>query len=141
MVEPIGGAGILPPPDSKEGRPMKKVRVALLALLSVAVFAAPAAAAPPGQGLESFELDCDGTTVTATVSAGASFWIGDQHYVLTSFTGTFTPEEGTPETFTKTYGQRTGLAGSEITCSVTFVEPGEGTFAITATAVAVPPSG
>jgi hypothetical protein len=121
---------------------MKKVRVALLALLSVAVFAAPAAAAPPGQGLESFELDCDGTTVTATTSSGASFWIGDQHYVLTSFTGTFTPEGGgTPETFTQTFGEKAGLAGSEITCNATFVEPGEGTFALTATGVAVPPSG
>jgi hypothetical protein len=121
---------------------MKNVRVALLALLSVAMFAAPAAAAPPGQGLESFPVDCAGTTVTATVSGGASFWLGDQHYVLTSFTGTFTPEGGgTPETFTKTYGEKAGLAGSEITCSVTFVEPGQGTFAITATGVAVPPSG
>jgi hypothetical protein len=120
---------------------MKKVRVALLALLSVAVFAAPAAAAPPGQGLESFELTCDGTAVTATTSSGASFWIGDQHYVLTSFTGTFTPEEGTPETFTQTFGQKAGLAGSEITCSGTLVEPGVGTFTLTATGVAVPPSG
>jgi hypothetical protein len=126
---------------AKRGEPVKKVRVALLALLSVAVFAAPAAAAPPGQGLESFELTCDGTTVTATTSSGASFWIGDQHYVLTSFTGTFTPEDGTPETFTQTFGEKTGLAGSEITCSATFVEPGVGTFAITATGVAVPPSG
>ena len=113
------------------------MRVALLALLSVAVFAAPAAAAPPGQGLESFPLTCDGTTV----SSGASFWMGDQHYVLTSFTGTFTPEGGRPETFTRTFGQKTGLAGSEITCSATFVEPGVGTFAIMATGVAVPPSG
>ena len=117
------------------------MRVALLALLSGALFAAPAAAAPPGQGLESFPLTCDGTTVTATVSSGASFWIGDQHYVLTSFTGTFTPEGGRPETFTRTFAQKTGLAGSEITCSATFVEPGVGTFAITATGVAVPPSG
>ena len=99
------------------------MRVALLALLSVAVFAAPAAAAPPGQGLESFPLTCDGTTV----SSGASFWMGDQHYVLTSFTGTFTPEGGRPETSTRTFGQKTGLAGSEITSSATFVEPGVGT--------------
>jgi hypothetical protein len=121
---------------------MKKVRVALLALLSVAMFAAPAAAAPPGQGLESFPVTCAGTTITVTASAGASFWIGNQHYVLTSLTGTFTPEGGgTPETFTQTYGVKAGLAGSEITCSGAFVEPGEGTFAFTATGVAVPPSG
>jgi hypothetical protein len=120
---------------------VKNVRVALLALVSVAVFAAPAAAAPPGQGLESLPADCDGTATTVTASSGAAFWVGDQHYVLTSFTGTFTPEGGTPETFTKTFGQKTGQGGSEITCSGTVVEPGEGTFAFTATGVAVPPGG
>jgi hypothetical protein len=127
---------------ARGGKPVKKVRVALLALVSVAVFAAPAAAAPPGQGLESLPADCDGTATTVTASSGASFWVGDQHYVLTSFTGTFTPEGGgTPETFTMTFGQRTGLGGSEITCSGSLVEPGEGTFAFTATGVAVPPGG
>lgn len=121
---------------------MRKVRVALLALVSVAVFAAPAAAAPPGQGLEALPTTCDGTATTVTALAGASFWVGDQHYLLTSFTGTFTPEGGgTPETFTMTFGQKTGLGGSEITCSGSVVEPGEETFAFTATGVAVPPGG
>ena len=120
---------------------MRKTFLALLVAAAAAVLAGPAAAAPPGGGLESFEVTCDGQQVTVNVSSGATFWLGDQHYVLTSFTGTFTPEEGEAETMTQTYGQRRGLAGSEITCTASFEEPGEGTFDVLVTAVAVPPRG
>ena len=120
---------------------MKKVLLALLIIVSTVAVAAPATAAPPGKGLETFEVMCGEQPATVTVSAGSSFWIGDQHYVLTSFTGTFTPEEGEPETFTQTFGAKRGLAGDEITCTATFVEPGEGTFTVVVTAVAVPPAG
>ncbi|HXF98825.1 MAG TPA: hypothetical protein VNJ46_09470 [Gaiellaceae bacterium] len=119
---------------------MKHVLAALSALAAAAVLAAPLHAAPSGKGLESFPVICDGAAVTVTVSSGASFWIGEQHYVLTSFTGMFTPPGGgTPETFTRTYGAKTGLAGGALTCSATFEDP-EGTFAVTVTAVAVPPA-
>ncbi len=119
---------------------MKKAFLVLLVAAAAAVLAGPATAVPQGGGLETFDVTCDGEEVTVSVSSGATFWLGDQHYVLTSFTGTFTPEEGEPESETKTYGQRKGLAGSEITCTATFEEPGEGTFDVVVTAVAVGPS-
>ena len=119
-----------------------KARVTMISLCAatgLTALAGPAAAAPPGVGLETFPVTCDGEEVTVTVSSGASFWIGEQHYVLSAFTGTFTPEDGEPEPpFTKSYGQKTGLAGDEITCSAAFTEPGEGTFEVLVTAVAVP---
>jgi hypothetical protein len=109
-----------------------------LGILASTALVGPAAAAPPGAGLETVTATCAGQEVTATVTAGASFWIGEQHYLLSSFTGTFTPVEGDPETFTKTYGQRQGLAAGEITCTGSEEVPGEGTFTFVVTAVPVP---
>lgn len=120
---------------------MKKAFLVLLVAAAAAVLAGPAATAPTGGGLETFDVTCDGQEVTISVSSGSTFWLGDQHYVLTSFTGTFTPEEGEPEVITQTFGQKKGLAGSEITCTATFEEPGEGTFEVLVTALAVPPRG
>jgi hypothetical protein len=121
---------------------MKRRWLALPALVAMSlVFAGPTAAAPPGKGLESFHVTCDGGThAIATVSAGSAFWIGAQQYVLTSFSGTFTPEQGAPESFTQTFGQKKGLAGTLITCTGTFAEPGIGTLDFIATGVAVPPT-
>jgi hypothetical protein len=107
--------------------------ISLFALLALTALAGPAAAAPAGAGLETFPVTCNGTPATVTASSGASFFIGDQHYVLTSIT--FTGAHGT---VTKTYGKRTGLAGSEITCTATVTDPVEGTVNIVATGVAVP---
>jgi hypothetical protein len=45
--------------------------------------------------------------------------------------------DGEPETFTKPYGQRNCLAGTQITCEATIVEVG-GTFVAHVAAVAVP---
>lgn len=118
---------------------MYRLFVVVLALAAMLAFAAPAGAAPPGSGLESFTVDCGGTETEVTVSAGSSFWIGDQHYLLTSESGTFTPDGGDPEPLgTNTFGNKKGLAGTEITCSAQFVEEG-GVFEIVITAVAVPP--
>jgi hypothetical protein len=107
--------------------------ISLFALLGLIVLAGPAAAAPPGAGLETIPVTCNGMPATVTASSGASFFIGDQHYVLTSITFT-----AGGETATKTYGTRTGLAGSEITCTATLTDPVEGTVHIVATGVAVP---
>lgn len=118
---------------------MKRMAFAVLALVAMLTLAGSAAAAPSGKGLETFEVTCDGQEVTVTVSAGQSFWLGGQHYLIKAFTGTFTPEAGEPETFTQTYGEKKGLGDATITCTATFVEPGEGSFTILVTAVAVPP--
>jgi len=105
-----------------------KARAAIIsssALLGLAAFASPAVAAPPGAGLDTFTATCEGPgDVTVTSSRGASSWVGDQHYLLTSFddgTGTFH------------YGHRTGLQGTEIHC--TAVRDG---VTINVTVVAVP---
>jgi len=98
--------------------------------LAAAVLISPATAAPNGKGLEQFPVNCGGTEVTVTVSSGASFWINGQHYLLTSFTGTFTATDGSTETETKTYGKRKGLEGAVITCSASFPDT-QGTFDVT----------
>jgi hypothetical protein len=121
---------------------MKRRWLALFALMAMSlVLAAQALAAPPGKGLQSFHVTCNGSPhVIATASAGSAFWIGAQQYVLTSFSGTFTPELGAPVSFTQTFGQKKGLAGAQITCTGTFAEPGAGTLDFVATGVAVPPT-
>jgi hypothetical protein len=115
-----------------------KARVAIVsstALLGLAAFASPAAAAPPGAGLDTFPATCGGAAVTVTAGNGdgASFWIGDQHYLLTSIHAT----AGPGVTFQKDFGHRTGLQGAEIQCTAIFDEP-EGPITIDVTAVAVP---
>jgi hypothetical protein len=90
-------------------------------------------------GLESFPATCEGQTepVRVTTGGGASFRLDGQHYLLTSIDATFVPDQGEPRTFTKTYGQRTRLGGSEITCTAVIEDP-EGTVTFIVTAVAVP---
>ena len=106
--------------------------IASSAVLGLAAFASPAAAAPPG--LDTFPATCSGqpVTVTAGNGDGASFWIGDQHYLLTSIDAT-----AGPGMFHKDFGHRTGLQGTEIQCTATIQEP-EGPITINVTAVAVP---
>jgi hypothetical protein len=85
---------------------------------AIALSASPAVAdAPPGQGLETFTVECaEGTiTVVGTPGDSASRWIDDQHMVLLSIT--VTTDGGA--IFAKTYGQKTGLATNKVTCTVT----------------------
>jgi hypothetical protein len=116
---------------------MKHVHLGVLVLVTLAL-AAPTMAAPPGKGLETFPATCDGQEEVVTVSAGSSFWLGGQHYLVTVFSGTFTPEEGDPEPFTQTFGTKKGLTGRSIACTVEVVFPGEGSLSLNVTAVAVP---
>ena len=116
-----------------------KARLAIVsttALLGLAAFAGPAAAAPPGAGFDTFPATCEGlgeVTVTAANGSGASFWLADQHYLLTSIHAS----AGPGITFDRVWGNRTGLQGTEIQCTATIVEP-EGPITIDVTAVAVP---
>jgi hypothetical protein len=91
-----------------------------LTAAAIALSASPALAdAPPGQGLETFTVDCLEGSVIVTGSPGdsASRWIDGQHMVLLSIT--FTPTGG-PSIVVKRYGQKTGLAGNTVPCTVTF---------------------
>jgi hypothetical protein len=82
----------------------------------LALGALTAAAVAPGQGLETFTVECaEGTiTVVGTPGDSASRWIDGQHMVLLSLT--FSTDGVT--LFTKTYGQKTGL-GNAVSCTVT----------------------
>ena len=97
---------------------MKRL-LALVALTAAAVAlpASPAVAAPPGQGLETFTVECaEGTiTVVGTPGDSASRWVDDQHMVLLSITFS---TDGVI-LFTKTYGQKKGLATNAVSCTVT----------------------
>ena len=114
-----------------------KIRAAVIsfsALFGLTALATPASAAPPGAGLDTFPATCNGLPVTVTTGSGggAGFWLGDQHYLLTSIDAT-----AGPGTFHKDYGHRTGLQGTEIQCTATLVEP-KGLVTVNVTAVAVP---
>jgi hypothetical protein len=107
--------------------------VSLTGLLGWTALAGPADAAPLGAGLETFPATCEELgDVTVTTGGGASFWLGDQHYLLTSVQATAPGGM----TFEKFYGNRTGL-GNEINCTATIEEP-EGLVTVVVTAVAVP---
>ena len=106
-----------------------------LTAAAVALTAPPAIAdAPPGQGLETFTVDCAEGAVTVVGSPGdsASRWIDGQHMVLVSIT--FTPT-GEPEIVAKA-PKMTGLAENAVTCTVTFPD---GTAKVVR--VPVPPGG
>jgi hypothetical protein len=97
-----------------------------LTAAAVALPASPAIAdAPPGQGLETFTVECaEGTiTVVGTPGDSASRWIDDQHMVLLSISFS---SDGVI-IFTKTYGKKTGLATNPVSCTVT---DGSGTSAV-----------
>ena len=95
----------------------------LLTIVALAVSAAPAAAAPPGKGLiTDGPYSCDGGETTITHSAGLSAYIGDQNYMVASFSFTPTCEP----VDTRTFGQRTGLSGG-VTCKL---EEPDGVFAV-----------
>jgi hypothetical protein len=86
-----------------------------LTAAAVALPASPAIAdAPPGQGLETFTVECaEGTiTVVGTPGDSASRWVDDQHMVLLSITFT----DGV---IIKAFGRKTGLASNAVSCTVT----------------------
>jgi hypothetical protein len=59
--------------------------ISMTALIGLAALAGPVGAAPPGAGLDTLPVTCEGQDVTVTVTGGnASFWLGDQRYVLLS---------------------------------------------------------
>ena len=110
--------------------------IGALTAAAVALSAPPAIAdAPPGQGLETFTVDCaeGAVTIVGTVGDSASRWIDGQHMVLLSIT--FTTDDGVVIA-AKTFGKKTGLATNVVTCTV--AQPG-GT--ATVVRVPVPPGG
>jgi hypothetical protein len=80
-----------------------------------------------GKGQQIITATCTvNGTVTVHVSSGQSAWVGNTHWVTVAFSGTFTPTVGTPTSFSKTYGHKTGLTQRD-TCQGTQTSP-DGTF-------------
>jgi hypothetical protein len=104
-----------------------------LALVSVLTLGSVAAAAGShAKGSQTLNAACTVLgTVTVHASNGASAWVNSNHYVLVKLTGTFTPVSGTPQTFTKTYGHKTGLRGPRYSCTGSQSDS-TGTFSFTA---------
>jgi hypothetical protein len=103
-----------------KGETMKRLlALGALTAAAVALPASPAIAdAPPGQGLETFTVECaeGAITVVSTRGDSASRWVDDQHMVQLLIT--FTPTGGV-EIVAKAYGEKTGLAADAVTCTVT----------------------
>jgi hypothetical protein len=107
----------MPTATSSKGEHMKRLlALGALTAAAVALPASPAIAdAPPGQGLETFTVECaEGTiTVVGTPGDSASRWVDGQHMVLLSITF------GADGVTIKTYGQKRGLATNAVSCTVT----------------------
>jgi hypothetical protein len=113
---------------------MKRFFCALAATALVAASAVGPAGAggSSGKGHDTITATCTVLgTVTVHATSGASAWVGDTHYVLLRFQGTFTPTSGPAESFTKSYGQKRGF-GTTYTCTGSETDA-TGTFAFTAT--------
>jgi hypothetical protein len=91
-----------------------------------------------GKGGQTITATCNILgTVTVHASSGQSAWVNNTHYVTLAFTGTFTPVNGTPSTFTKTYGHKSGFTGQHYTCLGSQTDS-SGTFSFTATVAKTP---
>ncbi len=113
------------------------VFVVACALAALAVTSAVAGGSN-GKGGQTITATCNILgTVTVHVSSGQSAWVGNTHYVTLWFTGTFKPVSGTPSTFTKSYGNKTGFTGQHYTCSGSQTDS-TGTFSFTAIVAKTP---
>jgi len=118
---------------------MKRIFCVLaMACASAAVAVGSAiAGGSSGKGTQTISATCSVLgSVTVHASSGQSAWVGNTHYVVLKFTGTFTPTAGTPQTFTKTYGMKKGF-GQTYTCTGSQTDSA-GTFTFTATVARTP---
>jgi hypothetical protein len=117
---------------------MKRLICGVALVVTLAGLAVTSAVAAGGKGSQTLSAMCTINSVTSSAtihaSSGGSAWINNTHWVLLKLTGTFTPTGGSPTTFTKVYGHKTGLLSrTQGTCSAT-VTDSSGTFSFTATA-------
>ena len=102
---------------------------ALCSVALLAVAAAPASAAPKGNGLVDFgTFTCEGVGEVSVFgprgNGATAFTKTGQHVVLLSLEITGTDPEGNPIDFSKTFGQKSGL--TPFTCTQQF-EGGDAT--------------
>jgi hypothetical protein len=90
-----------------------------------------------GKGHETISATCTVLgSVTVHANSGASAWVGNTHYVLLRFQGTFTPVSGPAQSFTKVYGKKSAFR-TTYTCTGSESDA-TGTFSFTATVARTP---
>ena len=119
---------------TKGGPIVKRFLTAIALVALLAALAVSTALARGGKGSQAISATCTvNGAVTVHASNGQSAWVNNTHWVVLRFTGTFTPTVGTPQTFTKVYGHKTGFLKRTVdTCSGSQSDT-SGTFAFTAT--------
>jgi len=91
-----------------------------------------------GNGSQTISATCTVFgNVTVHASNGQSAWVNNVHYVVLSFSGTFTPVTGPAQSFTKNYGHKSGFTGTKYTCTGSQTDT-SGTFSFTATVARTP---
>lgn len=117
---------------------MKRLLCAIAVVGVLAGIAVASATSAGGKGSQTLTATCSVLgTVTVHASNGQSAWVNNTHYVVLRFTGTFTPVVGSPSTFTKVYGHKSGFVGTKYTCMGSQSDS-TGTFAFTATVARTP---
>lgn len=115
---------------------MKRLLCTSAAVLALGGLAAGSAlASHGGKGSQTLTATCTvNGTVTVHASSGQSVWVNNTHWVVLTFTGTFTPAGGTPQTFTKVYGHKYGLMKrTKDSCTGSQTDANGNTFQFTAT--------
>jgi hypothetical protein len=109
-----------------------------LTSIAAVVFAAAAliaSAAFAGNGNQTLTATCTTSgAVTVHASSGQSAWVNGTHWVVLRFSGTFTSADGTPQSFTKTYGHKNGFMKRTMqSCTGSQTDTSGNTFSFTAT--------
>jgi hypothetical protein len=111
---------------------MKRLICGVALVVALAGLAVTSAVAAGGKGSQTLSATCvTAGAVTVHASNGGSAWVNNTHWVVLKLTGTFTPTGGSPTTFTKVYGHKTGFVSrTHDTCSG-FQTNSSGTFSFT----------
>jgi hypothetical protein len=114
---------------------MKRLTSILAVAIASAALVASAALAANGKGHQTLTATCTTSgMVTVHASSGQSAWVNGEHWVVLKFSGTYTPAGGTAQTFTKTYGHKTGLMKRTVqSCTGSQTDTAGDTFSFTAT--------
>ena len=114
---------------------MKRLICGVALVVALAGLAVTSAVAAGGKGSQTLTATCSPPigTVTVHASSGQSAWVNNTHWVVLTLTGTFTPTGGSPTTFTKKYGTKTGFNSRTKTSCSGSTSDSSGTFSFMVT--------
>ena len=114
---------------------MMRLATIVVAVIASAALLASVALAGNGKGQQTLTATCTTSgLVTVHASSGQSAWVNKTHWVVLKFSGTYTPAGGTAQSWTKTYGHKTGLVKRTVqSCSGSQTDSKGDTFSFTAT--------